>query len=124
MLFKSIAFGVVGWYSAAQFVKYTGIAEPSTKWSSHSMFALSMPVGMSAVLAGKLLSVPPKDVFCFVSIGTAVALILDGLATVYTPFLYTFQKRTPVEALSAIAFGAGWGILAAYYVTKTGKYPF
>jgi hypothetical protein len=123
MVYRSIGFGVAGWFAASQYVKYTGLAEPATKWPNEIIFLSSIPVGASAILFAKWLSVPAKDAFSFISLGTATALILDGLATVYTPFLYSFQKATPIEGLSAIAFGAGWGMLGAYYVSKNGSYP-
>ena len=124
MFYKSVAFGVGGWFAAAQYVKFSGLAEPKTKWTNGAIFITSIPIGTSAVLVAKYLGIPPKDALSFVTIGTAVALILDGLATVYTPFLYTFQLTTPIEGLSAIAFGAGWGLLAGYYVSQRGSYPF
>lgn len=71
----------------------------------------------------KLINVESRQVFPVLSLATAAALILDGLATVLCPFLYTFQSTTPVEGLAAIAFGAGCGILGGYHVMLNG-HPF
>jgi hypothetical protein len=124
MFIKSSVLGVAAWFAAAQFVKFAGFAEPNTKWENHNIFAVSVPVGVGAIFLSRAIGVPASGCFANISIATGVALILDGLATVYAPFLYSYQKKTPLESLSAIAFGGGCGILAAYLVTKLGKYPF
>lgn len=124
MFGKSIAIGITGWFAAAQFVKHTGLADPSTRWSDLSIYLVGAPIGTSFVVALRLLGIPPKDCFASISIGTATALILDGVATNLWPSLYTYQKKTPIEALSIIAYGAGCGMFAGYYVTKFGSYGF
>ena len=124
VLYKSIAIGTGAWFAAAQYIKYTGVAEPSTRLSNLALFGQAFPVGISAILLPKVLGVPAKDCFEVISLATAAALILDGLATVMFPFLYTYQKSTPIEALAAIAFGGGWGIFASYIVTARRSYGF
>ena len=124
VFYKSMGLGIGGWFCAAQFVKFTGMADSATRWSNIALYGVSLPIGGGIIFATKLLGIPAKDAFRSISLGTAIALILDGLATVLVPRLYTYEQRTPIEALAAIAYGSGWGIFAGYYVTSKGSYGF
>jgi hypothetical protein len=118
---RSIGFGTAAWFGAAQFVKYTAIGE----WSNGGLYGTSFVVGVSVLLPTKMLGVPPKDAFTFITLATAIALMLDGFATVNYPSLYTFgNSTTPLNSLAAIAFGAGCGLFASYFVSKNGSYGF
>jgi hypothetical protein len=118
MLQKSFFLGTAGWFSAAAFVKYSGMPY----WPLHMQYLTSFGLGAGFIFSFKVFGVPARSAFTVCSLATAVALVLDGAASVLVPYLYSFNDKTPLEALAGICFGAGCGILTSYAITYFDSY--
>jgi hypothetical protein len=121
---KALGVGIIGWFGAASLIKYARFAEPETRWSDPALFAIAIPIGSSVAFLPRFLKIAPKESFIFVSLVTATAITLDGFFSVTVPWIYTFQQKTPLEALAMIAFGGGFGLFASYLISVLGTYGF
>ena len=112
--------GVVVWFSAALFIWYYEtmlFGAPSQNLAI--LYAANIPVCyVSVLIAQKLAKLSAQSLCAGLCVGNAAALLLDGLALVWAPQLYS-MAASPVPYGSAwLLWGVCWLLASAVIISR------
>ena len=112
--------GVVVWFAAALFIRYYEtmlFGAPSQNLAI--LYAANIPVCyVSVLIAQKLAKLSAQSLCAGLCVGNAAALLLDGLALVWAPQLYS-MAASPVPYRSAwLLLGVCWLLASAVIISR------
>ena len=108
MAIRTIVFGVVFWFLAAQFVHFFPQLF-DRGWQQVAVYLVVIPLSWGSVpLALAIAGAPRKLAVEIVAIGTAAASFLDGLAVAWCPQLYAGLSSTTQMGAAMILWGVSW----------------
>ena len=83
--------GVVVWFAAALFIRcYEAMLFGARDQNLAILYAITVPVSyVSVLIAQKLVKLTAQTLCTGLCVGTAAALLLDGLALVWAPQIYS-----------------------------------
>lgn len=82
------------------------------------LYALGAPAGLLALGLFRLAGARRGQYFAVISVGTLVALMLDGLAMGWARGLYGTDPARVADAAGTILWGAGVGMLIALWADR------
>jgi hypothetical protein len=112
-------YGAVLWFLAAMLVRNLGpMGALDGVWRVIS-YALVIPGTVPAILIARPLAKLRRDQrVTAISIVTATALLLDGIAHAWFPAIYGTDPALIVKGAAAILWGAGVGLVLALVMNK------
>ena len=105
------------------------LLEPFALIGQGALLQAAAAVGTLAVLAGavltvrRVLAIPRPRLFEAVSVMTMTALLLDGLAFSFAPWLYGTGADHRLAAAALVMWGGGAGMLVAWWLGGQGAMP-
>ena len=112
--------GVIVWIPAALFIRYYETMLFSAPDQNLAiLYAVTVPVSyVSVLIAQKLAKLTAQTLCTGLCVGTAAALLLDGLALVWAPQIYS-MTMTPVPYGSAWPlWGVCWLLASAALISR------
>ena len=112
--------GVIVWPAAALFIRYYETMLFSAPDQNLAiLYAVTVPVSyVSVLIAQKLAKLTAQTLCTGLCVGTAAALLLDGLALVWAPQIYS-MTMTPVPYGSAWPlWGVCWLLASAALISR------
>ncbi len=111
----SLVLGVGLWFVAARFVHYLPeLFAPGTALTL--LFAGAIATGAATVAAAQWLGKPDRpQLVAMLSLGTAAALVLDGLGIAFFPSLYAGESTATQYGAAWIMWAAGLGLLFSFW---------
>ncbi len=111
--------GVVVWFGAAVFIRFYETAlfgGPSQNLAF--LYAASIPVCyVSVVIAQKLAKLTAQTLCAGLCVGNAAALLLDGLALVWAPQIYSMAAAPVPYASAWLLWGVCWLLAASMIIS-------
>jgi hypothetical protein len=112
-------YGAVLWFLAAMLVRTIGPMGALDGVSGIIVYALVIPGTIPAIIAARPLAKLRRDqTVTGISIVTATALLLDGVAHASFPVIYGTDPALIVKGAAAIFWGAGVGLVLAFIFDK------
>lgn len=112
-------YGAVLWFLAAMLVRTIGPMGALDGISGIIVYALVIPGTVPAIIAARPLAKLRRDqTVTGISIVTATALLLDGVAHAWFPVIYGTDPALIVKGAAAIFWGAGVGLVLALIMNK------
>lgn len=114
-----IAFGVVGWFAAALLIRFLepyGVFDGAAwVWT----YVLIIPGSVPLVWIGRAIAKLTKvQLGVAAATFTATALLLDGLAVAWIPWLYGSSTEHVLAGAAAILWGAGVAIALGFIMGR------
>lgn len=112
--------GVIVWFAAALFIRYYETMLFSAPDQNLAiLYAVTVPVSyVSVLIAQKLANLTAQTLCTGLCVGTAAALLMDGLALVWAPHIYS-MTMTPVPYGSAwLLWGVCWLLASAVLISR------
>jgi hypothetical protein len=115
-------YGAVLWFLAAMLVRTIGPMGALDGVSGIIVYALVIPGTVPAIIAARPLAKLRHDqTVNGISIVTATALLLDGVAHAWFPVIYGTDPALIVKGAAAIFWGAGIALVLAFLINKEEK---
>ena len=112
MYLRAIGYGSLAWYGAATFISFnkdTLFSKEAPLSRLPLLYAAAVPISYLLLRGLRLVGV--YDIKTGSIIATAAACVLDGLALLYFPRLYGFDKSVDSTKPGAfLLWGVGWGL--------------
>lgn len=108
------------WLAAALFIRYYETMLFSAPDQNLAiLYAVTLPVSyVSVLIAQKLANLTARTLCTGLCVGTAAALLMDGLALVWAPHIYS-MTMTPVPYGSAwLLWGVCWLLASAVLISR------
>ncbi len=113
------AFGALLWFAAAMLMRLIGPMGALQGMGRVILYVLVIPATFPFVLiARKLATLRPDQTAHGVTVATAVATLLDGIALAWFPTLYGTDIGQVAAAGAAILWGAGVGLALGLLMNK------
>jgi hypothetical protein len=114
-----IAFGVIGWFLAALLIRFLepyGVLQGTARvWT----YLLIIPGSVPLVWIGRAIAKLTKaQLGVAAAVFTATALLLDGLAVAWIPWLYGHATDHVLAGAAAILWGAGIAITLGFVMER------
>jgi hypothetical protein len=110
-MIRPAIYGSILWFCGATFIKYADFLFQFDTPASTTviLYIATIPIAYTGIHAMPYLSVCKKnEIQRSTLIGSAVALMLDGLALVFFPSLYGRSVLHNIKAGAWLLWGAGW----------------
>jgi hypothetical protein len=112
-------YGAVLWFLAAMLVRTIGPMGALDGVFGIIVYALVIPGTVPAIIAARpLVKLRRDQTVTGISIVTATALLLDGVAHAWFPVIYGTDPALIVKGAAAIFWGAGVGLVLALIMNK------
>jgi hypothetical protein len=118
-IISACLYGALLWFLAALLVRFLGETGALAGNSIALVYLLVIPGTLPAVYLGRLVaSLAGDQTFAGVSLMTATATLLDGLALIYFPALYGTNEAVILRGAALILWGAGVGLVLGLVMNK------
>ena len=116
---KSAGYGTTLWYLAALFIKKSQLFEDSTPPSTQIvLYVVAAPTSIVLVHGLKFIGIKKHEIPKAAVIATAVATLLDGVALIWLPSLYTNNANLSVvsnnKGAAFLLWAVGWILLYSH----------
>lgn len=115
----SAVIGIVLWFVAAMLCKMLapfGVHEGALTLITYVLIAPGiLPV---IVISAKIAKLSKPQIFAGISVMTMVAMVFDGVALRWLPFLYGSSITDTAGAGGMILWGAAWGMIWAFILNR------
>jgi len=116
VLLKSAGYGTTLWYLAALFIKKSELFQDTTPLSTQIvLYVVAAPTGILLVHGLKFIGIKKNDIPKAAVIATAVATLLDGVALIWLPSLYSnhtrFSMLSNSKGAAFLLWAVGWILL-------------
>ncbi|WP_415642868.1 hypothetical protein [Sphingomonas antarctica] len=120
MASRTIIFGIVFWFLAAQFVHFFPQLF-DRGWQQMAVYAAVIPLSWASVPLALAIARAPKLLAVeIVAIGTAAAALFDGIAIAWAPHLYAGLSNMTQMGAAMILWGVGWLLVFALWAKARG----
>ena len=120
MAIRTIVFGIVFWFLAAQFVHFFPQLF-DRGWQQVAVYLVVIPLSWGSVPLALAIARAPKALAVdVVAIGTAAASLCDGIAIAWVPQLYGGLSPITQMGAAMILWGVGWLLIFALWAKARG----